>query len=329
MSRAVVINEFGGPEVLLMQDVPMESPGPREVRLRVRAIGLNRTEITLRSGRSPIKPKLPSRMGFEAAGEIESIGSDVKGYHVGDRVALLPTYSAAQYGLYGETSLAPAQSLVKIPDEVSFMEAAATWVAYGTAWGGLLSVGKLLKGQTVLISAASSSVGLAAIQIANRIGARPIALTRTEQKVNDLLERGAAAVIVTEGQDLVAEVKRLTDGKGVDLVFDPVGGPGFTSLAKSTKSGGLLVLYGVLDTQPTTIPPFDIFARDISIRGLALPALNKNDEVREELKEFVQTGLKDGSLKPAVARTFPFEEIRDAHRFIESGEHLGKVVITL
>jgi NADPH:quinone reductase-like Zn-dependent oxidoreductase len=329
MSRAVVINEFGGPEVLLIQGVPLESPGPEEVRLRVRAIGLNRTEITLRSGRSPIKPKLPSRMGFEAAGEIELIGSGVTGYNVGDRVALLPTYGAAQYGLYGETSLAPAKSLVKISDDVSFVDAAATWVAYGTAWGGLVSIGGLEEGQTVLISAASSSVGLAAIQIANRIGVRPIASTRTKQKLNGLLERGAAAVIATAEQDLEAEVKKLTDGKGVDLVFDPVGGPGFTVLAKSTKSGGMLVLYGALDTQPTTIPPFDIFARDITIRGLALSALTKNDEARGALKDFVQAGLKDGSLKPAVARTFAFDEIRDAHRFLESGEHFGKAVITL
>lgn len=329
MSRAVVINEFGGPEVLLIEDVPLESPGPGEVRLRIRAIGLNRTEITLRSGRSPIKPKLPSRIGFEAAGEIELIGSGVTGYSVGDRVALLPTYGAAQYGLYGETSLAPAKSLVKISEDVSFVDAAATWVAYGTAWGGLVSIGGLKEGQTVLISAASSSVGLAAIQIANRIGVRPIALTRTRQKVNGLLERGAAAVIATAEQDLEAEVKRLTDEKGVDLVFDPVGGPGFTSLVKSTKSGGLIVLYGALDTQPTTIPPFDIFARDITIRGLALSALNKNDEARAALKDFVQAGLKDGSLKSAVARTFAFDEIRDAHRFLESGEHFGKVVITL
>jgi NADPH:quinone reductase-like Zn-dependent oxidoreductase len=329
MSRAVVINEFGGPEVLLIRDVPLESPGPGEVRLRVRAIGLNRTEITLRSGRSPIKPKLPSRIGFEAAGEIELIGSAVTGYSVGDRVALLPTYGAAQYGLYGETSLAPATSLVKISEDVSFVDAAATWVAFGTAWGGLLSVGKLKEGETVLISAASSSVGLAAIQIANRIGARPIALTRSKQKVNGLLERGAAAVIATAEQDLDAEVKRLTNQKGVDLVFDPVGGPGLTSLTKSTKSGGLLILYGALDPQPTTIPRFDIFARDITIRGLALSALNKNDEARGALEDFVQAGLKDGSLKPAVARTFPFDEIRDAHRFIESGEHFGKVVITL
>jgi NADPH:quinone reductase-like Zn-dependent oxidoreductase len=329
MSRAVVINEFGGPEVLLIRDVPLESPGPGEVRLRVRAIGLNRTEITLRSGRSPIKPKLPSRIGFEAAGEIELIGSGVTGYNVGDRVALLPTYGAAQYGLYGETSLAPATSLVKISDDVSFVDAAATWVAFGTAWGGLLSVGKLKEGETVLISAASSSVGLAAIQIANRVGAHPIALTRTKEKVHGLLERGAAAVIATAEQDLYAEVTRLTNQKGVDLVFDPVGGPGFTSLAKSTRSGGLLILYGALDPQPTTIPPFDIIARDITIRGLALSALNKNDEARGALKDFVQAGLKDRSLKPAVARTFSFDEIRDAHRFIESGEHFGKVVITL
>ncbi len=146
------------------------------------AIGLNRTEITLRSGRSPAKPPLPTGIGFEAAGVIEVLGPGLTGVSVGDRVALVPAYSAAQYALYGEVAIAPARSLVAIPDHVGFIEAAATWAAYGTAWGGLVAVGALKAGQSVLIPAASSSVGLAAIQIANRVGARPVALTAPRQK---------------------------------------------------------------------------------------------------------------------------------------------------
>ena len=133
-------------------------------------------------------------------------------------------YSAAQYALYGEVAIAPARSLVAIPDQVSFVGAAATWAAYGTAWGGLVAVGSLKAGQTVVIPAASSSVGLAAIQVAQRLGARPVALTRTSAKADDLRRLGASAVIATTEQDVVSEVKDLTDGSGADLVFDPVGG---------------------------------------------------------------------------------------------------------
>ena len=295
MTRQVRIHQFGGPEVLKIEEVEVGAPGAGEIRLSIRAIGLNRTEITLRSGRSPTKPALPSKIGFEAAGMVEAIGPDVTGLAVGDRVALVPAYGAAQYGLYGEAAIAPARSAVKIPADVRFEDAAATWCAFGTAWGGLVRVGGLKAGQAVVIPAASSGVGLAAIQIANRIGASPIALTRTSAKAEALRAHGAATVIATTEQDLVAEVKRVTGGAGADLIFDPAGGPTFADLARATRNGGTLVLYGALSSEPTVIPPFDIFARDLTVRGLALPALTRDDDALAQMKAFVSAGLADGS----------------------------------
>jgi NADPH:quinone reductase-like Zn-dependent oxidoreductase len=329
MTRSVRIHEFGDAEVLRIEHIMTREPGAGEVRLRIHAIGLNRTEVTLRSGRSPAKPALPSSIGFEAAGVIEALGADVTGFAVGDRVALVPAYGAAQYALYGEVSLAPARSLVAVPDHVSFSEAAATWVAYGTAWGGLVAIGGLAAGQTVLISAASSSVGLAAIQIASRLSARPIALTRTSAKADPLLAHGAAAVIATAEQDVVAEVKRLTDGKGANLVFDPVGGPAFAQLARATANGSTLILYGALATEPTIVPPFEIFARDLGIRRLSFPNLMRDDAPLAALKRFVGDGLAEGTERPTIARTFPFDQIAVAHRFIEAGEQIGQVVVTV
>jgi NADPH:quinone reductase-like Zn-dependent oxidoreductase len=206
-ARSVRIHQFGGPEVLSIEDVTVASPGPGEIRLAIRVIGLNRTEATLRSGRSPAKPSLPAFIGFEAAGVIDELGEGVSGWRHGDRVALIPAYSAAQYALYGEAAVAPARSLVAIPENQTFEQAAATWVAFGTAWCGLISVGNLKAGQIVLITAASSSVGLAAIQIANRVGTRPVAFTRTSQKSGELRTHGAAAVIATEAMDVVESVK--------------------------------------------------------------------------------------------------------------------------
>lgn len=329
MSRSVRIHEFGAAEVLKIEDVTIAAPSFGEVRLRIHAIGLNRTEITLRSGRSPVKPALPSPIGFEAAGVIEALGPDVTGFALGDRVALVPSYGAAQYGLYGEVSLAPARALVKIPANVAFIEAAATWAAFGTAWAGLVAVGGLTGGQSVLIPAASSGVGLAAIQISKALGAQPIALTRTAAKVAALKDHGADAVIATAEQDVVAEVKRLTGGKGAELVFDPVGGPDFATLAKVTANGGRLVLYGALDPRPTVVPPLDILARDLTVRGLALTALMRDDARLDALKRFVSEGLAKGTLRPTIARLFPFERIADAHRFIEAGEQVGKIVVTV
>ena len=329
MSRSVRIRGFGDAAVLRIEDVEVGQPSFGEVRLRVHAIGLNRTEITLRSGRSPVKPQLPTGLGFEAAGVIEAVAPDVDGFSVGDRVALVPAYGAAQYALYGEVALAPARSLVAVPDEVSFEEAAATWAAFGTAWGGLVGIGALKAGQTVLIAAASSSVGLAAIQIANQLGAHPVALTRTSAKADDLRRLGASAVIATTEQDIVAEARTLTSGRGAELVFDPVGGPEFATLAKATASGGSLILYGALDPRPTIVPPFEIFARDLTVRGLALTALTRDDAKLAALKQFVSLGLADGTFRPTISRTFTFDQIADAHRFMEAGEQVGKIVVTL
>jgi NADPH:quinone reductase-like Zn-dependent oxidoreductase len=329
MSRTVHIHEFGGPEVLRIEDVEAEQPAADEVRIRVRAIGMNRTEITLRSGRSPAKPSLPTKIGWETAGDIEAMGANVSGFAIGDRVALVPAYAPSRYGLYGERSLAPARSLVKIPDGVTFEQAAATWAPFGTAWAGLVAVGKLAADQTVLLPAASSSVGLAAIQIANRIGARPIALTRTSAKAKELRAHGAAAVIATEEQGLASEVTRLTDGNGAALVFDPVGGPTFAKLVEATAKGGLLILYGAFSHDPTPVPPFPLLARNLTIRGLNFTAYSADDVQLAALKQFVTEGLADGSLSPIIARTFAFEDIVSAHRYIESNEQFGKVVVTV
>ena len=327
MARSIRLHDFGGPEMLRIEDVEVDAPGDGEVRIRIRAIGINRTELTLRSGRSPRKPALPTPIGFEAAGEIEAIGSSVSGFAIGDRVALLPTYGPAQYGIYSELSLAPANALVAIPESISFKDAAATWVAFGTAWAGLIGIGDLRKGQSVLLPAASSSVGLAAIQIANRLGATPIAITRTAEKVGVLRRHGAAAVVVSDVEDVVEAVKRHTDGNGADLVFDPIGGPAFAALSEATAAGGTLLLYGALAGSPAALPPFQVFGRDLTVRGVSLTQTTNDSGKISELKGFVNAGLADGSLKPVIARTFALDAIAEAHRFVEAGRHIGKVVV--
>ena len=328
MGRKIIFGEFGGPEVLRLIEAPDEEPIEGEIRLRIRAIGLNRTELTLRSGRSPRRPTLPSRIGFEAAGEIDALGSGVEGFAIGDRVALVPTYGPSQFGLYADTSVAPARSLVKLASGVSFEDAAATWVAFGTAWSGLVDAGTLRASQTVAITAASSSVGLAAIQIAKSLGAKTIAITRSSSKSEALRESGADAVVVSEKGGVDEELLRLTDGRGADLILDAVGGPSLSQLMKGTREGGQLLLYGALATEPTTVSPFDLFGRNITLRGFALPRIAADAAKFRSMVDFISQGLIEGSLKPRIARTFDIAEIADAHRYLERGEQFGKVVVT-
>jgi NADPH:quinone reductase-like Zn-dependent oxidoreductase len=327
MSRSVRLHEFGGPEVMRIEDVVIPEPGPDEVRLRIRAIGLNRGEILMRSGRAATRATLPAQLGVEAAGVIEALGSDVKGLAVGERVSVIP--GDLGRGYYGEAALAPARTLVKIPRNQSWQDAAATWMAFGTAWTGLIDIARLSKGQTVLITAASSSAGLAAIQTARKVGANPVALTRTHVKAAALLEAGAAYVIATEEQDLVTEVAQLTGGNGAEVVFDAVGGPAFEKLAEATATGGLLIAYGRFSPDVTPLPLAKLLWKDLTVRGFVLPNAVVHDEKLEALKQFIGEGLASGVLRPIIARTFLFDEIVAAHHYLETGSQFGKVVVTV
>lgn len=214
MSRVVRFHELGGPEVLKIEEVEVSPPGKGEVQIRVKALGLNRAESMFRRGQYLEEPKLPARNGYEAAGTVAAIGPDVRGLQVGDAVSTIPAFSLNQYGMYGELVNAPAHAVTHHPASLSFVEASAVWMQYLTAYGALIDLAGLTSGDTVLIPAASSSVGLAAIQIANRVGAVPVALTRGSSKRDALAEAGAAHVIVTDEQDLVAEASKITGGGG-------------------------------------------------------------------------------------------------------------------
>jgi NADPH:quinone reductase-like Zn-dependent oxidoreductase len=327
MPRSVRFHEFGGPDVLKIEDVVVPDPDFQEVRLRVKAIGLNRSEVLTRSGRSATKPTLPAQLGLEAAGLIEAVGSGVEGLVVGDRVAVIP--GDMKRGYYGEVVLAPARTLVKMPPDQNWQEAAATWIAFATAWTGLIDIGRLSAGQTVLITAASSSTGLAAIQVARKVGATPVALTRTFAKAAALVQAGAAHVIATEEQDLAREVAQFTGDRGAELVFDAVGGPNFEKLANATAVGGILIVYGRFSPDATPLPIAQTLWKDLTIRGFGLPTTIARDDKLAAVKQFVNAGLNSGALRPIIAKTFQFDDIVAAHRYLESGAQFGKIVVTV
>ena len=329
MARVVRFHETGGPEVLRIEELDVKAPGPGEVQIGVKAIGLNRAEVMFRTGRYIEEPKLPARLGHEASGTIRAVGTGVQGFAVGDAVGVIPSFSLNDYGMYAEVTNVPARSVAKNPPSVSFEEAAASWMQYMTAYGALIDIAKLTKGEAVAIPAASSSVGLAAIQIANRVGAMPIALTRGASKRQALLEAGAAHVVVTDEQDLVKEIRRVTSGLGVRVVLDPAAGPAFAKLVEVTTHCGILFIYGVLSFDPTPLPALDVLSKWLTIHGYVMHEITLDPGRLEKAKEFVTSGLADGSLRPVIARTFRFDEIVEAHRYLESNEQVGKVVVTV
>ena len=329
MARVVRFHETGGPEVLKIEEVDVPPPGKGEVQMRIHALGLNRAESMFRSGQYLEEPRFPARLGYEAAGTVAAIGPGVQGFKIGDAVSTIPSFSLNDYGLYGELANAPVHAVTHHPASLSWAEAAAVWMQYLTAYGALIDIADLKTGETVVISAASSSVGLAAIQIANKVGAVPVALTRGQSKRQALLDAGAAHVIATDEQDLVKEVLGITGGKGARVVFDPVGGPTLAKLAQATAQLGTLFLYGALSPEPTPLPVFDVLGRWLTIRGYVMLEITSDPERLERGKQFINEGLADGRFKPIIAKAFPLEEIVAAHRYLESNQQIGKIVVTV
>lgn len=329
MPRHVQFDQTGGPEVLRIVEAEVREPAAGEVRIAVKAIGLNRAESMYRTGNYIIDPVFPARLGSEAAGIVDTVGPGVEGLAPGDRVAVVPAFSYHDYGMYGDLVLAPARAVAKLPDTLGWVDAAAMWMAYVTAWGALIDTAGLRTGETVLIPAASSSVGLAAIQVANRIGAVPIALTRSAAKAATLREEGAAHVIATEEADLAAEVERITGGAGARVAFDPVGGPDFARLAAATATGGKIIVYGALDPRETPLPVGEVLGRSLTVRGYLMYEATLDDAKLAAAKAFVLDGVASGDLRPRVDRTFPFDQIIEAHRYLEDNAQVGKIVVTM
>jgi NADPH:quinone reductase-like Zn-dependent oxidoreductase len=327
--KIVRFHKTGPAEVLQFDELPVPEPGPGEVRLRVKALGLNRAEIMFRNGLYLETPVHPSKNGYEAAGVVEAVGPGVDSSWIGQTVSTVPgTFKLNDHGVYGEVAVVPLHGIAKYPSTLSYEEGASIWMQYLTAYGALIWLGEVTKGDFVVITAASSSVGIAAIEISKVEGAISIAITRTSAKRAELLKAGADHVIVTGEEDLVARVHEITSGKGARIVFDPIGGKILESLAAATASQGIIFEYGALAPEPTPYPLFTALAKGLTIRGYTLFEL-AHDPVFPKAKQYIFDHLASGAFKPVIDKTFRFAEIVEAHRYMESNAQIGKIVVTL
>ncbi|WP_243794759.1 zinc-dependent alcohol dehydrogenase family protein [Saccharopolyspora gloriosae] len=326
MPRLARFHQVGGPEVLQLDEVATPVPGRAEVLIETRALGLNRAEAAFRAGQYE-EPVLPAGIGYEAAGIVRAVGEDVRHVGPGDAVSVIPAFGVNDYALHGESVLAPAHAVIAHPSGLSWAEAAAAWMMFTTAYGGLVDIAGIGEHDPVLIPAASSSVGIAAIQICNALGARPIALTRGSGKRQALLDAGAAEVIVTGEQQVAAEVHRLTGGQGARVVFDPVGGPGFADLTAAMAAGGIAVIYGALAAEQTPLPVGDVLGKKLTVRGYVLIETTAIAAKLAAAIEFIRHGLETGVLKPVISEIFDLDDIVAAHEHLESNTQLGKIVV--
>lgn len=329
MPKIVRFDEVGGPEVLKIKEEPSKQPGKGEVRLQVQAVGLNRAESMFVRGQYAETPKFPAGLGYEAAGVVQAVGPDVDKKWLGKQVSTIPAFSMNDYAMLGEEVIASVAALGEYPANLSPVEGAAIWMQYMTAYGALIAVAHLTKGDFVVISAASSSVGIAAQEIAKAEGAISIVATRKRDKKAELLSLGAAHVIATNEEDIVARVKEITGGKGARVIFDPIAGPFLEKVAGAAAVGGIVIEYGWLSMQPTPFPLSTAVGKALSIRGYSLTEITRNPEKLPAAKKYVYDRLADGRFHPKVARAFPFAQTVEAYKYLESNAQVGKVVITV
>lgn len=338
--RALVITGHGGPGVLKMEDRPEPAPGPGEVRIAVRAAGLNFADLMARIGIYPDAPKPPAVVGYEVAGEVDRVGDGVEGIAAGDRVI-----AGCRFGGQAELAVARASDVVPLPGDWSFEEGAALPVNYATAYAGLVRYGSLRAGERVLLHAAAGGVGIAATQVARLLGAEVFG-TASAGKHDAIRAQGVAHPIDYREQDFVEEVRRISGEEApLDLVMDAIGGRSFRRSYSLLRAGGRLVCFGAASAvsgEKRNLPaaakmwlgmprfnPLALMSSSRSVIGLNALTLWDVHGTLDELIQPLREWMADGSIRPVVAEAFPLERGADAHRFMGERSNVGKVVLTL
>lgn len=339
--RAILMEARGGPEVLKPGEVPTPEPGPKEVRLRVKAAALNHLDIWVRKGVASPKLPLPHVLGADASGVVDAVGPGVTGFAPGDEVVVNPGLSCGhcerclagednlcsryeilgehRWGAYAEYLVVPEVNLVRKPQNLSFVEAAAIPLTFLTAWQMVVDKLGVRPGDDVLVMAAGSGVSVAAIQIAKLFGARVIATAGSEDKLRRAKALGADETVNYTHPDWPKEVRRFTGGKGADKVVDHTGALYFEEVIKATANGGRIAIAGASSGYKGTLPFAHVFYRQLSILGSTMASKSRLFPILRFVEE--------GKLKPVVGQVLPLEAAAEGHRLLEERRVFGKVVL--
>ena len=322
---AIEIATPGGPEMLRMTQRPTPKPGPGEVLIKVEAAGVNRPDVVQRQGNYPPPPGVTDIPGLEVAGSVIAVGAQPNGIKEGDKVCAL-----LAGGGYAEYAAAPAAQCLNLPRGVSMLEAAAIPETYFTVWDNLFTRGRLAKGETVLIHGGSSGIGTTAIQLAHAIGARVFATAGSKEKCAACEKLGAARAFNYREQDFLEEVKRETNGRGVDVVLDIVGGAYFAKNLDALATEGRLIIIATQQGAKAELPIFKMMVKRLTVAGSTLRARTVAEKgvIARALKEKAWPLIEAGA-KPRIYATFPLAQAAEAHKLMESSAHIGKIVLTL
>jgi len=336
--RQVVIPRYGTPDVLELREGPDPVPAAGEVRIRVRAAGVNFADILARLGLYPDAPKPPCVVGYEVAGTIDGVGASVTGFHEGDRVVAL-----TRFGGYADVVTVSADQVFHFPDVLSDSEAAAVPVTYLTAALALYRMAALAPGETVLIHNAGGGVGIAALQLA-RLRRAVVLGTASPLKHAALRSFGVEHIIDYRSADVAQSVREITRGRGVDVILDPIGGRSFLTSYRMLAPLGRLIIFGLSSAAPgerrsffhafsawlanPRFDPMSLINRNRGVFGLQVGHLWSERKQLAPIMEMLMSELRAQRLQPVVARTFPLEKAAESHRFVQSRQNIGKVVLT-
>jgi len=324
--RAVEISQPGGPEVLKVTERPVPAPKASEILIKVAAAGVNRPDVMQRAGKYPVPPDASDLPGLEVAGEVVAKGDAVTQWKPGDKVTAL-----VHGGGYAEYCVAPQVQALPVPKGLSLVEAASLPETFFTVWGNVYDRGRLAPGESLLVQGGTSGIGVTAIQMAVATGNRVFATAGSDEKCAACIRLGAEKAINYRTQDFAAEIKAATGGKGVNVILDMVGGDYVPKELKSLADDGRLVFIAFLRGSKTELDINEVLRRRLTITGSTLrprPVEFKGYLARN-LREKIWPLIEAGRIKPEIYRTFPLAQASDAHRLMETSEHIGKLVLTV
>lgn len=323
--RAITIPQPGGPDALIWAEVPDPEPGPGEVIVDVRAAGVNRADLLQRQGHYPPPPGAPEYPGLECSGVVSAIGPEVTGWAIGQQVCALLTG-----GGYAQRVAVPAGQLLPVPAGVDLVDAAALPEVACTVWSNLVPVGRLHPGDTLLVHGGGSGIGTFAIQFGAALGATILATARATKHPR-LRELGAAHTIDYREQDFVEEVRRATDGHGADVILDIMGASYLGRNVAALATGGRLVVIGLQGGRKAELDLGALLTKRASISATTLRArpLTEKAEIVRGVRDEVWPLIEAGRIRPVVDRRLPMTEVAEAHRLVESNDHVGKVLLTV
>jgi NADPH:quinone reductase len=324
--RGVVATQPGGPEVLDIITRPRPAPGNGEMLVRVRAAGINRPDVMQRQGNYPPPPGASDILGLELAGTVEAVGPNVTRFKEGDRVMAL-----VHSGAYADWAIIQEGATLPIPNSLDFVEAAAFPETFFTVWSNVFERARLVAGETILIHGGTSGIGTTAISLAKALGARVIATAGSEEKCQACLDLGANAAINYRNQDFVKESRALTDGRGPDVILDMVGGEYIARNLDAVAVDGRIAQIAFLGGSKAEVDFTPLLMKRVTLSGSTLRArpIEMKAKLADALREKVLPLIEAGKVKPLIDSVFAFEDVRQAHARMDTGAHIGKIVLSM